>query len=393
MAINGYENVYGVNNGTKIYDMLDFGSLYHQGGQYINDVLIKQKQGIENPYLWFYGLVEQTVEGGIYQDVKESYDVLTSFTGELNKYQNKKTQEIADRNEIRDLQAEADKLASSIQYGTRDVKNMSEESANTFADNLRKHAELTAKIKRLSANNASVKKDTVIQSMRDLISVSKTCDELIKRIDVSIGKLEGDREKLVQAFVDSCLLIGQDKLENNVRSCGYALFEATILELMNMKNKCVIIKAAATKCNSSAHLETLDISTDLPIDTEIIQMIDNVVSWTGNHGIVNLFVSEENSEFATQAIGELIKFLTGNRAEISSSEVIELWKNCGGKMGSSSFGSLSGETSPVLNGVDRFVPEITSRISEHVQTKGSQSNPQNQGGAGNPENDDEFSLS
>ena len=110
--INGYEDVFGINNGRKVFDLIKVEDLYHKKG---DNGPTRTSSGLDASVL-FYGFVEQTIGKDIYQEVNKAYYAVETLCKELNVYQEKRNTKLKNRAETNDLEREMLALQSKIKY-------------------------------------------------------------------------------------------------------------------------------------------------------------------------------------------------------------------------------------------------------------------------------------
>ena len=232
--INGYENLYGINGGQKKYEIPDQFVRFHKkssNGPETNRISIDRSANTI-----FYNMLEQNVGRSFYDRAYALHEAYTEAQEVVARYQKADAEYQAQESMRKSLEAEKAYALNTFKVLSANIEFLSDAEREALNSANNKIGEVNAKLKTL--NMPKPTKEDVIRSLQNLASVRQNVDidSLKNEGNEILGKMSGDsfRQEIAQDFVDSTLLVGQEREEGRVRQCSDAMMSLASMEVYGL---------------------------------------------------------------------------------------------------------------------------------------------------------------
>ena len=325
--INGYEDVFGINNGKKIYNMIEQASLYHNKPS--NGPESNQTSTGRDACSLYYAFVEQTVKSKIYKDTNKLFSAAKKFCDDIRKYQADRRTELEDRAKIQELEQELSKVIKKADL-IRSKKEMSRTDRTNLATLLNRQEDIETELESLNSNYKRTNRSAseIKNQFKDLVTENKEADKnnLEEDIDESLTALSDDSDKIKQALIDSTLKPGQEKEEERVASCADAMQDLSELEVINLKRKKEVVDEIVAFYQENGFEAELPETIQQKIDT--IGSLDNLTDLVTDASF-ELYSDKKFSKFVQETLGALQDVKFGKEGVVSEQEIFNIGKKCG----------------------------------------------------------------
>lgn len=321
--VNGYEDVFGINNCKKIFDVIDEDKLFHK--TYHNGP-VKTSNDLGASTLMF-GFAEQIVGREVYEKVDKAYNEVKKFKNLINTYQSQRNDEINERKDVNGLRSELSSNELKIKHLSSKIELLTAEEQTKLINLILQHQKLEKQIadfEYTSRPDANKVVDAIKSVKESKENADK--DELSSKISSGMERLLANEGKMKQAFVDCVLYPDQKKEERLVRMCGDAMFDLVKIDLTAIRKKMEIVD------DISKFYEENDIET--PIPQEILKKMDVVydLDWLYDFANDNSFAMLEDSKCSScmnECISALKKVKFGKERMLTEHEVFNIGKVSG----------------------------------------------------------------
>lgn len=230
--IKGYEDVYGINGGEKIYNIPS--KLAH--GEY--QPVAESATAIDvSPMKIYANMIEQEVGQQNYKKLLGVQRALNDAVKALKVYQHDEALFKSTSEALKDIENRRTELISNIQTVSKNVGSLSSEDLTNLQAMIGELDAVNIQRESIKQDLKPVTKDELTFAFNDLKQKYLECEDALPEINSKLNKFNNPefKEKLEQCYVDSILLPGQEKREQNVRKDANAKYEMFNIEQMGLK--------------------------------------------------------------------------------------------------------------------------------------------------------------